>query len=117
MFGTKKRLKKDSNLDIRYGTVHIKQYHTVSYLGCVLHENLSEEPNALQVNKKINTRLRFLHKKNRFLSQPLRRLLCNAIIQPYFDYGCLAWYPNLKKNLKKTTNTAEEMYSFLFKFE
>ena len=24
------------------------------------------------------------------------RLLRNALIQPYFDYACAAWYPNLK---------------------
>ena len=40
-------LKQDKNLDIRYGTVHIKQYLTVTYLGCVLDENLSGEPMAL----------------------------------------------------------------------
>ena len=107
MFGTKKRLKQDNNLDISYGTVHIKQYHTVTYLGCVLDENLSGEPMALQVIKKINTRLRFLYRKNRFLSQPLRRLLCNAIIQPHFDYACSAWYPNLNKSLKKKLQTLQ----------
>ena len=30
----------------------------------------------------------------------LRRLLSNASIQPHFDYACLAWYPNLSKELK-----------------
>ena len=35
------------NLDIRYGTVHIKQYHTVTYPGCILDKNLSGEPMAL----------------------------------------------------------------------
>ena len=90
LFGTKKRLKKYNNLNIRYGTVHIKQYHTVSYLGCVLDKNLSGKLMALQVIKKTNTRLRFLYRENRFLFQPLRRLLCNAIIQPHFDYGCSA---------------------------
>ena len=57
LFGTEKRLKKDIYPNIRYGTVHIKQYHTVPYLGCVLDENLLGEPMALQVIKKINTRL------------------------------------------------------------
>ena len=104
LFGTKKRLKKDNNLNIRYGTVHIKQYHTVSYLGCVLDENLSGEPMALQIIKKIKTRLRFLYRKNRFLSHPLRRLLCNAIIQPHFDYGCSAY---LNKSLKKKLQTLQ----------
>ena len=63
LFGTKKQLKQDNNLDIRYSTVHIKQYHTVAYLGCVLDENMSGEPMALQVINKINTRLRFLYRK------------------------------------------------------
>ena len=67
LFVKKKQLKQDNNLNIRYGTVHIKQYHTVTYLGCILDENLSGEPMALQVIKKINTRLQFLYRKNRFL--------------------------------------------------
>ena len=46
LFGTKKRLKQDNNLDVSYGTVHIKQYHTVTYPGCVLNENLSGQPMA-----------------------------------------------------------------------
>ena len=36
----------------------------------------------------------------RFLSQPLRRLLCNALIQPHFDYAYSAWYPNLNNRWK-----------------
>ena len=55
---------------------------------------------ALKVISKINCRLRFLYKKNRFLSLRLRRLLCNALIQPHFDYACSAWYPNLNNRLK-----------------
>ena len=31
---------------------------------------------------------------------PYRRLLCNVLIQPHFDYACTAWYPNLTKKLK-----------------
>ena len=100
-------IKKDKNLDIRYGTVHVKQYHTVSYLGCVLDENLLGEPMALQVIKKSDTRLRFLYRKKGFLSQPHRRLLRNAIIQPHFDYGCSPWYPYLNKSLKKKLQTLQ----------
>ena len=36
---------------------------------------------ALQVIEKINTRLKFLNRKNRFLTQ----IMCYAIIQPRFD--------------------------------
>ena len=40
---------------------------------------------ALNVLGKVNSRLKFLH---RFLTPPLNRLLCNALIQPLFDYVC-----------------------------
>ena len=55
---------------------------------------------AIKVIKKVNARLKFLHRQNRYLTPSLRRLLCNAIIQPHFDYACSSWYPNLAKQLK-----------------
>ena len=65
----------------------IKQYSKVTYLGCILDETLSEESMAIHVINKINSSLRFLFRENRFLNVPLRRLLCNAVIQPFFDYA------------------------------
>ena len=44
---------------------------------------------ALRVIEKINSRLKFLYRKNRFSDAPLRRPLCNALIQPHFDYVAL----------------------------
>ena len=55
---------------------------------------------ATHVINKINSRLRFLYRQNKFLNIPVRRLLCNAMIQTFFDYACNAYYPNLNKNLK-----------------
>ena len=55
---------------------------------------------ALNVIDKVNSRLKFLHRQNRFLTPPLRRLLCNELIQPLFDYACTAWFLNLSKRLK-----------------
>ena len=55
---------------------------------------------ALNVIDKINSRLKFLLRQNRFLTPPLRRLLCNALIQPLFDYACTAWFPS--KSFKET---------------
>ena len=55
---------------------------------------------ALRVIEKINSRLKFLYRKNWFLDVPLRRFLCNVLIQPHFDYACTAWYPHLSKKLK-----------------
>ena len=55
---------------------------------------------ALNVIDKVNSRLKFLHRQNRFLTPSLRRLLCNALIQLLFDYACTAWFPNLSKKLR-----------------
>ena len=55
---------------------------------------------VLKVTNKINGRLRFLCIENRYLSRCLKKLHCNAIIQPHFDYDYSAWYPNLNKKFK-----------------
>ena len=55
---------------------------------------------ALNVVNKINNKLKFLYRENSFLTPALRRLLCNALIQPHFDCACFAWYPNLTKRSK-----------------
>ena len=62
---------------------------------------------ALQVLNKINSRLRFLYRQNRFLNKPLPTLLCNAMIQPFFDYACTAWYPSLKKDLHERLQVSQ----------
>ena len=48
LFGTKHRLNKVNSLEIKYGEIHIKQYHTVTYLGCLLDETLSGEVNGFK---------------------------------------------------------------------
>ena len=57
---------------------------------------------ALKVINKINGKLKFLYQKNSFLTPRLQRMLCNALIQPHFDYACSMWYHNLNAKLKKT---------------
>ena len=56
---------------------------------------------ATKVLGLVNGRLKFLYRKQRFLTFSLRRLLCNALIQPHYDYSCSAWYPSLSKRLLK----------------
>ena len=52
----------------------------MNYLGCMLDESMSGERMALRVIEKINSRLKLLYQKNRFLEVPFPRLLCNALI-------------------------------------
>ena len=55
----------------------------------------------------MNSKLKFLYRKDSFLTRALRRLLCSALIQPHFDYVCSAWYPNLTKKLKHRIKTTQ----------
>ena len=70
-------------------------------MGCILDNNLSGELMATKVLGLANGRLKFLYRKQRSLTYPLRRLLCNALIQPHYHYACSAWYPSLSKRLLK----------------
>ena len=70
------------------------------YLGCVLDETMSEEARVLSVINKINNRLKYVYRKNIFSTPTPRRLLCNVLIQPRFDYAYSGWYSNLIKKFK-----------------
>ena len=107
LFGTKRQLKNQRDLDLRYGDIEIKQHSKVTYLGCILDNDLSGESMAINVLRLVNNRLKFLYRKQKFLTLSLRRLLCNALIQPHYDYACSAWYPSLNKRLSKKIQTSQ----------
>ena len=70
-------------------------------------ETLSGQSMTVYVINNNDSRLRFLYHQNKYLNTKLRRLLCNAMIQPFFDYACNAWYLNVKKNLKSRLHAAQ----------
>ena len=107
LFASKRKIRKLQKLEIIYNNIRIKQHSRVTYLGCILEETMSGESMANKVISKVNARLKFLHRKNKYLTPNLRRLLCNALIQPHFDYACSAWYPNLSKKLKNRIQTLQ----------
>ena len=76
-----------AELNITYDNNRIKQFHIVEYLDCYLDANLSEESMAMDLSK--------------FLNPKLRRLLCNSLIQPHFDYACVSWCSLVSKNIRK----------------
>ena len=84
LFGTKHKLRNAKTLNIVCNGTAIKQYEKVKYLGCILDQSLSGESMALNVIDKVNSRLKVLHRQNLFSTPPLSRLLCNALIQPFF---------------------------------
>ena len=99
LFSSKRKIKKASPLNIQYKDIKIKQYSKVTYLGCILDETLSGESMAIHVINKVNSRLRFLYRQNKFLDIPLR-IPIPIPLQPFFDYACNAWYPILTKSKK-----------------
>ena len=101
LFSPKHRSKSIERIDISYKDIKIRKYSKVTYLGCVLGERLTGESMAMQDCTKVTSKLKFLYRKNRFLSKDLRRFLCNALIQSHFDYACAPWYPNSNKIYKK----------------
>ena len=107
LFGTKRQLKDQRDLNLKYGDIEIKQHSKVTYLGYSLDNILSGEHMAAKILNTINNRLKFLYRKQKFLSLSLRRLLCNALIQPHFDYACAAWYPLLNKQQSKRIPIAQ----------
>ena len=68
LFASKQRAKNIRKLNIRYKEINMKQQVQVTYLGCVLDESMSGEPMALKVTNKINGKLKFLYRKNKFLT-------------------------------------------------
>ena len=100
LFGSKHKIKKSKALNVQYNDIKIKHYSRVTYLGWIFDETLSGESMSIHVINKINSRLGFAYRQNSFLNFPLRRLLCNVMIKPFFDYACNAWYPSINKKLK-----------------
>ena len=62
---------------------------------------------ASKVLKKLNAKLKFLYCQSRYLTSAYRRLLCNALIQPHFNYGCSSWFPPLKTYTKLKLQKAQ----------
>ena len=44
----------------------------------------------------------FFYRHSRYLSYPLKRMFCNTLIQPRYDFACCSSYPNLSVSLPKT---------------
>ena len=66
LFAPLNKCKKLRKLNISYGSLKIKQYSEVTYLGCTLDKSLLGESMALNVVSKINMRLKFLYRKSNF---------------------------------------------------
>ena len=78
-FASKFKKKNNKKFNIKYGDIQIKQHSKVKCLGCLMDETMSGETMALKIIHKINSKLKFLYRKNVFLTLKLRGL-CNVLI-------------------------------------
>ena len=62
---------------------------------------------ARMILKKVNGKKKFLYRQSRYLSYPLKRILCNTLIQPHCDFACCSWYPNLSMSQKTKLQTTQ----------
>ena len=91
----------NSSLNITHQNLKIEQKDKVKYLGVILDKILKGNSMVENISSKVSNKLRFLYRKKRFFNKDTRRVLCNALIQPHYDYACCSWYPLLTKTLKK----------------
>ena len=74
------KIKKAPKLNITDKTIQIKQHSNVTYVGCILDAKNVRESMFLKLMNKISTRLKFLHRKNKFLAATLRRSFSLTLI-------------------------------------
>ena len=47
------------------------------------------------------------HRKDKFSTPALCKLLRNLLIQPCFNHACSTWYPNLNRKLKQKNQVSQ----------
>ena len=82
LFASKRKIKKVPKLKINYKNMQIKQHSKVTYIGCILNEAVSGDSMALILINEINSRLKFLHRKNKILTPALFNLTLIMHRQP-----------------------------------
>ena len=102
LFGSKRKLAKHSELNIKCGNSQIMPISEIKYLGLDIHQSLDGEITADKVIKRANSRLKFLQRKGRYLNVYTKKLLVSALnIQCHYDYACSSWYLGLTKQTKQ----------------
>ena len=118
LFGTSHRLSKVADFQISCSGTVINRVSTVKYLGVTLDQNLKFGEYLEGVIKQCAGRISFLFRQSALLDLNCRRILCNALIQPYLDYCCTAWYSSLSAVLRKRLDVIQRrMVRFIFSWE
>ena len=85
LFASKRKNIKLEKLEIIYNNIQIMQHSRVAFPCYILKETMSGESMAHKLISKVNTRLKSLHRKDKYLTPNLRRLLCSILMLSHFD--------------------------------
>ena len=100
IYGSKQKIGRTRDMDIKINDVVINAQKSVKYLGAHLDQSLSGTQMSNNVIKMVDQCFKFMYRKSDFLDYKERLMLCNAIIQPAFDYGSTYWYRALSKAIR-----------------
>ena len=118
LFGSRPRLKAQSDLNISCEGTSIEANDNVKYLDAVLDQCLSGENMVTSIIQKANARLKFLYRKQRFLNFETKKLLVMSMIQCHFDYACSFWNPGISKFLRNRLQvTQNKIIRFIFQMD
>ena len=85
MFGSKGRLSRARGFTVFCEGTAVERVSHVRYLGVLLDANLNGSQHAVNVLKTCTGRLAFLFRNSSLLDFQSRKMLCTALVQPYFD--------------------------------
>ena len=86
----------------------LTQRSVVEYLSCLLDENMSGEAMARMVLKKVNGKKKFHYRQRTNLSYPIKKMLCNTLVQPLCMLLLVSKHVNATKN--EVTDNSEFLY-------
>jgi len=88
VFGSKQKLKAQSNRSITINNTTIASTTSVKYIDVTIDQHMYFTSMADSVIKKANARLTFLYRKTYYLTRHTKMLLVMSLIQCHFDYTC-----------------------------
>jgi hypothetical protein len=97
LFGSKIKLNRFPDFSILCHGQTIKASKSVVYLGLELNQYLDGEQTALNIVRKVNSRLKFLYRQANYFNQHIKKTICSALVLCLFDYSISSWYGGISK--------------------
>ena len=91
IFGSKKKLKKLSNSELKITGEILKRTDTYKYLGVHFDPLLNWSKHIKEIAGKVSAKLKKIEHARPFLTTETKKLLVNTLIIPYLDYCCELW--------------------------